>query len=72
MDPYTKTGLRLNKSTPLFPQSAPRPGPTSTEEQALLFLTDPQPAVPSPDTLSLPETPEALRKEPHDPKPPGA
>jgi hypothetical protein len=69
MDPYTKTGLRLNQSTPLFPPGAARPAPTSTEEQALLFLLEPQPDRPA-DTLRLPEPPGAIREEAEAPKPP--
>ena len=69
MDPYTKTGLRLNKSTPLFPQGASRPVPTSTEEQALLFLVEPQPDSP-PDSVPIQEPPALIRKESQTPKPP--
>jgi hypothetical protein len=62
MDPYTKTGLRLNLVTPLFPPGASRPAPTSTEEQDLLFRMEPQPDQP-PDSPPPPETPGAIRKE---------
>ena len=69
MDPYTKTGLRLNKSTPLFPRGAARKAPTSTEEQALLFLTEPEPDR-LPDAAPSPELPGAIRKEADAPEPP--
>ena len=67
MDPYSKTGLRLNKATPLFPPGA-RPAPTSTEEQALLFQTDPPPPAP-PEALPSPESPAAVRRKALLPKP---
>jgi hypothetical protein len=61
MDRYTKTGLRLNPSTRPFRPGAARSAPTSTEEEALLFLIEPKPVLP-PDTAPLPETPAATRK----------
>jgi len=69
MDRYSKTGLRLNKSTPLFPSGASRPAPTSAEEQALLFQTEPPPD-PAPDSADLPKPPGVVPEEAEAPKPP--
>jgi hypothetical protein len=69
MDPYTKTGLRLNRSTPIFPSGAARPAPTSAEEQALLFLIEPQPDRPA-DAPGLQKPPGAIPEEADAPEPP--